>query len=71
MITGSRGDRNVTINVRTQADGKVQVEFSAKAQGVRPRIGRPNIPRVTGASAVKIVVGRVGVARVTTVICVP
>ena len=30
IITGSRGDQNVTINVRTQADGRVRVEFSAR-----------------------------------------
>jgi hypothetical protein len=29
-ITGSRGDQDVTINVRTQADGRVRVEFSAR-----------------------------------------
>jgi hypothetical protein len=30
VITGSRGEQNVTINVRTQADGRVRVEFSAR-----------------------------------------
>jgi hypothetical protein len=30
IITGSRGDQNITINVRTQADGRVRVEFSAR-----------------------------------------
>jgi hypothetical protein len=30
VITGSRGDQVVTINVRTQADGRVRVEFSAR-----------------------------------------
>jgi hypothetical protein len=30
IITGSRGEQNVTINVRTQADGRVRVEFSAR-----------------------------------------
>jgi hypothetical protein len=30
IIAGSRGDQNVTINVRTQADGRVRVEFNAR-----------------------------------------
>ena len=30
IITGRRGDQDVTIDVRTQADGNVRVEFSAK-----------------------------------------
>jgi hypothetical protein len=30
VITGNRGEQNVTINVRTQADGRVRVEFSAR-----------------------------------------
>jgi hypothetical protein len=30
IITGSRGEQEVTINVRTQADGRVRVEFSAR-----------------------------------------
>jgi hypothetical protein len=30
VITGSRGDQDVTISVRTQADGSVRVELSAK-----------------------------------------
>ena len=30
MITGSRGDQDVTISVRTQADGSVRVELSAR-----------------------------------------
>jgi hypothetical protein len=30
IITGTRGDQDVTINVRTQADGRVRVEFSAR-----------------------------------------
>ena len=30
VITGSRGDQDVTINVRTQADGSVRVELSAR-----------------------------------------
>ena len=30
VITGSRGEQTVTINVRTQADGRVRVEFSAR-----------------------------------------
>jgi hypothetical protein len=30
VITGSRGEQSVTINVRTQADGRVRVEFSAR-----------------------------------------
>src|SRR5262245_65371529 len=30
VITGSRGDQDVTISVRTQADGSVRGEFSAR-----------------------------------------
>jgi hypothetical protein len=30
IITGSRGDQQVTISVRTQADGRVRVEFGAR-----------------------------------------
>ena len=30
VITGTRGDQTVTINIRTQADGRVRVEFSAR-----------------------------------------
>ena len=30
VIAGSRGEQGVTINVRTQADGSVRVEFSAR-----------------------------------------
>ncbi|HEY6366010.1 MAG TPA: hypothetical protein VI585_14605 [Candidatus Binatia bacterium] len=30
VITGSRGEQDVTINVFTQADGRVRVEFSAR-----------------------------------------
>jgi hypothetical protein len=30
VITGSRGEQDVTINVLTQADGRVRVEFSAR-----------------------------------------
>jgi hypothetical protein len=30
VIVGSRGDQDVTINVRTQADGRVRVEFTAR-----------------------------------------
>jgi hypothetical protein len=30
VITGVRGDQNVTINVFTQADGSVRVEFNAR-----------------------------------------
>ena len=30
IITGNRGDQDVRIDVRTQADGNVRVEFSAK-----------------------------------------
>jgi hypothetical protein len=30
VITGSRGDQDVTISVRTQADGSVRVELSAR-----------------------------------------
>jgi hypothetical protein len=45
IITGSRGDQDVTINVRTQADGNVRVEFSAKGSkgsdpGLAGRISR-------------------------------
>jgi hypothetical protein len=37
VITGSRGDQDVTINVRTQADGSVRVELSARGpQGSDP-----------------------------------
>jgi hypothetical protein len=39
IITGSRGDQNVTINVRTQADGRVRVEFSARG----PRGSEPGL----------------------------
>jgi hypothetical protein len=51
MITGSRSDRNVAINVRTQADGKVQVEFSARGpkgsdSGLASRISRAYDRRV-------------------------
>jgi hypothetical protein len=45
IITGSRGDQDVTLNVRTQADGNVRVEFSARGpkgsdQGLAGRISR-------------------------------
>jgi hypothetical protein len=30
VIRGNRGDQDVSINVWTQADGKVRVEFSAR-----------------------------------------
>jgi len=30
VISGSRGEQDVTINVQTQADGNVRVEFSAR-----------------------------------------
>jgi hypothetical protein len=37
VITGRRGDQDVTINVRTQADGSVRVELSARGpQGSDP-----------------------------------
>jgi hypothetical protein len=45
VISGSRGDQDVTINVQTQADGNVRVEFSAKGPkgsdpGLAGRISR-------------------------------
>jgi len=45
VISGSRGDQDVTVNVRTQADGNVRVEFSAKGpkgsdSGLAGRISR-------------------------------
>jgi hypothetical protein len=45
VITGNRGDQDVTINVRTQADGNVRVEFSARGPkgsdaGLAGRISR-------------------------------
>lgn len=45
IITGSRGDQDVRIDVRTQADGNVRVEFSAKGpkgsdSGLAGRISR-------------------------------
>jgi hypothetical protein len=45
IITGSRGDQAVTINVRTQADGNVRVEFGARGPkgsdpGLAGRISR-------------------------------
>jgi hypothetical protein len=45
VITGSRGDQDVTINVRTQADGSVRVEMSARGPkssdpGLTERISR-------------------------------
>ena len=45
MIAGSRGDQDVTISVRTQADGSVRVELSAKGPkgsdpGLAERISR-------------------------------
>ena len=45
MITGSRGDQDVTISVRTQADGSVRVELSARGPkgsdpGLAERISR-------------------------------
>jgi hypothetical protein len=37
VITGRRGDQDVTINVRTQADGSVRVELNARGpQGSDP-----------------------------------
>ena len=45
VIKGSRGEQDVTINVRTQADGNVRVEFSARGpkgseSGLASRISR-------------------------------
>ena len=45
MIKGSRGDQDVTISVRTQADGSVRVELSARGPkgsdpGLAERISR-------------------------------
>jgi hypothetical protein len=45
VITGSRGDQDVTISVRTQADGSVRVELSARGPtgsdpGLTERISR-------------------------------
>jgi hypothetical protein len=45
VITGSRGDQDVTVNVQTQADGNVRVEFSARGPkgsdpGLAGRISR-------------------------------
>ena len=45
IITGSRGDQDVRIDVRTQADGNVRVEFSARGPkgsdpGLAGRISR-------------------------------
>ena len=45
VISGSRGDQDVTINVGTQADGNVRVEFSARGPkgpdtGLAGRISR-------------------------------
>lgn len=45
VIMGSRGEQNVTINVRTQADGNVRVEFSSRGPkgsdpGLAGRISR-------------------------------
>jgi hypothetical protein len=45
VIKGSRGEQDVTINVRTQADGNVRVEFSARGPkgsdpGLAGRISR-------------------------------
>jgi hypothetical protein len=45
VISGSRGDQDVTINVQTQADGNVRVEFSARGPkgsdpGLAARISR-------------------------------
>jgi hypothetical protein len=39
-LSGTRGDQQVTINVRTQADGNVRVEFSARGpKGSDPGLG--------------------------------
>jgi len=45
VIRGSRGEQEVTINVRTQADGNVRVEFTARGPkgpdtGLAGRISR-------------------------------
>ena len=45
VIRGSRGEQDVTINVQTQADGNVRVEFSARGPkgsdpGLAGRISR-------------------------------
>jgi hypothetical protein len=45
VITGSRGDQDVTISVRTQADGSVRIELSARGPtgsdpGLAERISR-------------------------------
>ena len=45
VITGNRGEQDVAINVRTQADGNVRVEFSARGPkgsepGLASRISR-------------------------------
>ena len=45
VISGSRGDQDVTVNVQTQADGNVRVEFSARGPkgsdpGLAGRISR-------------------------------
>ena len=45
VISGSRGEQDVTINVQTQADGNVRVEFSSKGPrgsdpGLAGRISR-------------------------------
>jgi hypothetical protein len=45
VITGIRGEQNVTVNVWTQADGSVRVEFSARGPkgsdpGLASRISR-------------------------------
>jgi hypothetical protein len=45
IITGSRGDQDVRIDVRTQADGNIRVEISAKGpkgpdSGLAGRISR-------------------------------
>jgi hypothetical protein len=45
VITGTRGEQSVTVNVQTQADGNVRVEFSARGPkgadpGLASRISR-------------------------------
>jgi hypothetical protein len=45
VLSGSRGEQDVTINVQTQADGNVRVEFSARGPkgsdpGLAGRISR-------------------------------
>src|SRR4029450_3616222 len=46
VISGTRGEQDVTINVQTQADGNVRVEFSARG----PKGSDPGLAgRISGA----------------------